>query len=93
LRADRLSITARQSGDPTDARRDERAVQPLATVGAMADRDMVGAIVVSGIGRSEDISLTLAPALLVAMILVIGFGHRCGHQGDLNSRAIAGDPP
>jgi putative oxidoreductase len=33
--------------------------------------DMVGAIVVSGIGRGEDISLTLAPALLAAMILVI----------------------
>ncbi len=32
--------------------------------------DMVGAIVVSGIGKGEVISLTLAPALLTAMILV-----------------------
>jgi uncharacterized membrane protein YphA (DoxX/SURF4 family) len=55
--------------------------------------DMVGAIAVSGIGRGEDISLTLAPALLVAMIFLIGFGERRGHQGDLNSRTIAGDPP
>jgi uncharacterized membrane protein YphA (DoxX/SURF4 family) len=36
--------------------------------------DMVGAIVVSGLGRGEDISLTLAPALLVAMIFLIRFG-------------------
>jgi uncharacterized membrane protein YphA (DoxX/SURF4 family) len=55
--------------------------------------DMVGAIAVSGIGRGEDISLTLAPALLVAMIFLIGFGERRGHQGDLNSRTIARDPP
>jgi uncharacterized membrane protein YphA (DoxX/SURF4 family) len=33
--------------------------------------DMVGAIVVSGIGRGEDVSLTLAPALLAAMIVLI----------------------
>jgi putative oxidoreductase len=33
--------------------------------------DMVGAIVVSGLGRGEDISLTLAPALLVAMVFLI----------------------
>jgi uncharacterized membrane protein YphA (DoxX/SURF4 family) len=33
--------------------------------------DMVGAIVVSGLGRGEDLSLTLAPALLVAMIFLI----------------------
>lgn len=33
--------------------------------------DMVGAIVVSGIGRGEVISLTLAPALLAAMIFLI----------------------
>jgi uncharacterized membrane protein YphA (DoxX/SURF4 family) len=36
--------------------------------------DMVGAIVVAGIGRGEDISLTLAPVLLVAMIFLIGAG-------------------
>jgi len=36
--------------------------------------DMVGAIVVSGIGRGENVSLTLAPALLVAMTLLIWTG-------------------
>jgi uncharacterized membrane protein YphA (DoxX/SURF4 family) len=36
--------------------------------------DMVGAIVVSGIGRGEDISLTLAPALLLAMIFLVWNG-------------------
>jgi uncharacterized membrane protein YphA (DoxX/SURF4 family) len=35
--------------------------------------DMVGAIVVSGIGRGENISLTLAPVLLAAMIFLIRF--------------------
>jgi putative oxidoreductase len=40
--------------------------------------DMIGAIVVSGIGRAELISLTLAPALLVAMgvLLAAGPGRR-----------------
>jgi uncharacterized membrane protein YphA (DoxX/SURF4 family) len=33
--------------------------------------DMVGAIVLSCIGRGENVSLTLAPALLLAMILLI----------------------
>jgi uncharacterized membrane protein YphA (DoxX/SURF4 family) len=33
--------------------------------------DMVGAIVVSGIGRGENVSLTLAPALLVAMLALV----------------------
>ena len=33
--------------------------------------DMVGAIVVSGIGRGEALSLTLAPALLIAMTFLI----------------------
>ena len=36
--------------------------------------DMVGAIVVSGIGRGEAISLTLAPALLVSMIFLLRVG-------------------
>jgi putative oxidoreductase len=36
--------------------------------------DMVGAIVVSGIARGEDISLTLAPLLLVAMIFLVSVG-------------------
>jgi uncharacterized membrane protein YphA (DoxX/SURF4 family) len=35
--------------------------------------DMVGAIIVSGIGRGESVSLTLAPALLVAMVIVLWF--------------------
>lgn len=33
--------------------------------------DMVGAIVVSGVARGEIIGLILAPALLVAMIVVL----------------------
>jgi uncharacterized membrane protein YphA (DoxX/SURF4 family) len=41
----------------------------LALAGAM-----VGAIVVSGLGRGENISLTVAPALLMAMIVLIGVG-------------------
>ena len=36
--------------------------------------DMVGAITVSGLGRGEVISLTLAPLLLVAMISLIHLG-------------------
>jgi uncharacterized membrane protein YphA (DoxX/SURF4 family) len=36
--------------------------------------DMVGAIVVSGVGRGEAVSLTLAPLLLVAMIFLIRVG-------------------
>jgi putative oxidoreductase len=36
--------------------------------------DMVGAIVVSGIGRGESVSLTLAPLLLIAMIFLIRTG-------------------
>ncbi len=33
--------------------------------------DMIGAIVVSGLGQGEYVSLTLAPALLLAMIFLI----------------------
>jgi putative oxidoreductase len=33
--------------------------------------DMVGAIIVSGIGEGEPISLTLAPALLVMMVALV----------------------
>jgi putative oxidoreductase len=33
--------------------------------------DMIGAIVVSGIARGETVSLTLAPALLVALIFLV----------------------
>jgi putative oxidoreductase len=36
--------------------------------------DMVGAIVVSGIGEGEAISLTLAPALLIAMAFLVWIG-------------------
>src|SRR2546423_6729310 len=36
--------------------------------------DMVGAIAVSGIGQGETISLTLAPALLVALLFLIRVG-------------------
>jgi hypothetical protein len=38
--------------------------------------DMVGAIVVSGIARGEIISLTLAPAQLLAMRLLVWTGGR-----------------
>jgi uncharacterized membrane protein YphA (DoxX/SURF4 family) len=36
--------------------------------------DMVGAIAVSGLARGEIISLTLAPLLLIAMIILIRYG-------------------
>jgi putative oxidoreductase len=36
--------------------------------------DMIGAIVVSGVGKDEVISLTLAPAQLVAMLLLLWTG-------------------
>jgi len=36
--------------------------------------DMIGAIALSGIGEGEAISLTLAPALLVAMIVLLRVG-------------------
>jgi len=38
--------------------------------------DMVGAIVVSGIGRGELVSLTLAPVLLLAMLYLVLDGGR-----------------
>lgn len=38
--------------------------------------DMVGAIVVSGIGRGELVSLTLAPVLLLAMLYLLRDGAR-----------------
>ena len=43
--------------------------------------DMAGAIVVSGIGKGEIISLTLAPALLVAMLLLVAAEIRSGGRG------------
>ena len=48
-----------------------RLLKPTALVLA---GDMVGAIVVSGVARGEIISLTLAPALLVAMIVLLWAG-------------------
>jgi uncharacterized membrane protein YphA (DoxX/SURF4 family) len=48
--------------------------------------DMVGAIVVSGLGRGEDLSLTLAPALLVAMIFLILVGGSAGARVPLGPR-------
>lgn len=45
--------------------------------------DMIGAIVVSGLGRGEYLSLTLAPALLVAMVFVVGVGGRSRALGRL----------
>lgn len=41
---------------------------------ALLAGDMVGAILVSGILHGERISLTLAPALLACMLLLIAFG-------------------
>jgi putative oxidoreductase len=39
--------------------------------------DMIGAIVISGLGRGELVSLTLAPLLLVAMISLLRLGAGC----------------
>ncbi len=47
---------------------------------ALLAGDMVGAIVTSGIGRGETISLTLAPVLLGSMIFLILGGHRKQRQ-------------
>lgn len=51
-------------------------VAGLATrlVALLLAANMVGAIVVSGIGEGEVISLTLAPALLIAMLYLIYAG-------------------
>jgi uncharacterized membrane protein YphA (DoxX/SURF4 family) len=48
--------------------------------------DMVGAIVVSGLGRGEDLSLTLAPAPPVAMIFLILVGGSAGARVPLGPR-------
>jgi putative oxidoreductase len=50
--------------------------------------DMVGAIVVSGIEEGEIVSLTLAPALLVTMIVLLWGGPCAGAAGG----AIRGRP-
>jgi uncharacterized membrane protein YphA (DoxX/SURF4 family) len=51
--------------------------------------DMVGAVVVSGLARGEVISLTLAPLLLIAMIILIRFG---AGAWSLDSWLAARDP-
>jgi uncharacterized membrane protein YphA (DoxX/SURF4 family) len=57
----------------------------LAAFGLAAD--MLGAIIVSGIGRGENVSLTLAPALLVAMLIVLRFYTPApGRRASLRSR-------
>jgi putative oxidoreductase len=43
-------------------------------VGVLLAGDMIGAIVVSGLLRGETVSLTLAPALLVAMVVLVVLG-------------------
>lgn len=50
---------------------------------AVLAADMVGAIVVSGIGEGEIISLTLAPVLLIAMLFLLWAGpgrHALDHR-------------
>jgi len=57
-----------------------RLVRPTALVLAT---DMVVAVGVSGVGRGENVSLTLAPALLAAMIFLVAVGgpRRTGGPG------------
>jgi putative oxidoreductase len=43
-------------------------------VAALLAGDMVGAIIVSGLLRDETVSLTLAPALLLAMLVLLALG-------------------
>ena len=64
-----------------------RFLKPTALVLA---GDMVGAIVVSGAAKGEIISLTLAPALLVAMIVLLWAA--CGRHGALLARARRHEP-
>jgi uncharacterized membrane protein YphA (DoxX/SURF4 family) len=51
--------------------------------------DMVGAIVVSGIARGELVSLTLAPAMLVAMLTLIA--HELSDRRSRQRRSPAPD--
>ena len=56
--------------------------------------DMVGAIIVSGLLRDETVSLTLAPALLVAMLVLALFGPgRLSVDGALQSRVSRARAP
>ena len=52
--------------------------------------DMIGAIIVSGVGQGEAISLTLAPAQLVAMLFVLwsGPGKRALDRRLINRRTL-----
>jgi putative oxidoreductase len=60
------------------------ATRPVA---ALLAADMVGAIVVSGILHSETVSLTLAPALLVAMAALLALGPgRLSLDSELSAR-------
>jgi uncharacterized membrane protein YphA (DoxX/SURF4 family) len=52
--------------------------------------NMVGAIIVSGIAKGEPISLTLAPAELVAMLVLLWFGPGAHALGNGLSRRPAG---
>jgi putative oxidoreductase len=58
-----------------------RLVRPVALVLAA---DMVGAIVVSGLAKGEILSLTLAPALLVAMLVLL--------RAELRPSTVSGPP-
>jgi putative oxidoreductase len=53
---------------------------------AVLAANMIGAIVVSGIGRGERISLTLAPVLLVAMLLLLWRGPGAWTVGSVRRR-------
>jgi putative oxidoreductase len=55
-----------------------RGIRPAALVLA---GDMVGAIVVSGVKEGEPISLTLAPALLIAMVYLFSSGRQGSSRG------------
>ncbi len=53
---------------------------------------MIGAIVVSGLARGETVSLTLAPALLVATLaLALGGPGRLSLDGSLTRHADIGE--
>jgi len=55
--------------------------------------DMVGAIVVSGIGLGEPVSLTLAPALLILMVLLLWLGPGSAALDRLVLNPSRGAPP
>lgn len=49
--------------------------------------DMVGAIIVSGIAKGELVSLTLAPAQLVAMLILLRMGACPGRRSSRSRRS------